>query len=244
MKSAWTAAEDAVLRECYPRGGIRVAEVRLKGRTRIAIYRRATRLGVTMERPDVPRVRQRWPNRDDIDDALRTLHRKRVSPGAVRELALRLGRPVWWMSQRARQLGLVTPRQYEPRWSEAEVAILREHDDLSAVAVQRRLRAAGFARSPSSIDLKRSRLGCLRADRGGYSAAGLGALLGVHATTVARWISLGLLKGKETPGGDWCIRNGDLRAFMVAHPLRVEFQRVPRGNEPWLIDVLTGQAGG
>lgn len=244
MKTAWTAEEDAVLRDCYPLGGIRIAEQRLKGRTRIAIYRRATRLGVSIRRAEAGGGRQSWPVRDDIDDALKTLHRKRVEPGAVRELALRFGRPVWWMAKRARILGLATPRQYEPKWTQPEIEILREHEELSAVALQRKLRAAGFARSPSSIDLKRTRLSLMRGEPEGCSSAALAALLGVHGTTVCRWISSGLLKARQTPGGDWLIRDEDIRAFMRAYPMRVEFQRIPRGNEPWLIDILAGCAHG
>lgn len=233
----WTPAEDAIVRECYPQGGA-VAEARLPGRSREAIYGRAARLGVVAKKPRGP-ARKSWTVSAEVDDALRVLHQTVPAPDEVRALADRFGRPLWWMSQRARKLGLVTPRHYEPAWSEEEVAILREAEDMDARSIIKRLRRAGYSRSETSVITKRKRMR-MPLPPEGYSARELAELLGVQDTLVLRWISRGLLAATRGAMDAWVITDAQLRNFVRSYPLRVEFRRLPVGHQPWFIDVLTG----
>lgn len=89
---AWTEAEDAVLREVYPRGGTVAAVAALPARGGVAVQRRARRLGLdhprAWARKDVQRLRDLWL----------------VRPTA--QIARELGRTTKAVFQKARRLRL------------------------------------------------------------------------------------------------------------------------------------------
>lgn len=239
VRAAWTSAEDDVLRAHYVGAGARVCAERLRGRSLLAICKRAGILGLRRLRPETCQ-RRRWCVREDIDQALRAAHAKPPTAGELRALADRFGYPLWWVSKRARQLGLRVPRFYEPAWSAREIALLRETEDLSAVSARRRLADEGFSRTESAIETKRKRMG-LTATAEGYSACEAARLLGVENSTVLRWIKRGWLVARPSRDATWSITDAQLRAFFVAHPMRLDLRRMPSGHAPWLVEMLTGR---
>lgn len=234
----WTPEEDDVIRARYPTEGMRETARHLPGRTKSAVGRRASDLGVRRQLGEFSQ--SGWRVCPEIDAALRAA---RPTPERVTQLARDFNRPRWWMAARARSLGLQLPRLYGKPWTSEETSILRDGEDCAAQTVQRRLRAAGFKRSLGEINTKRLKLG-IPAPKVGYSATELARLLGVSDCTVMRWIRSDLLQATALPGGRWRVMPQQVRAFFVAHPLRMDLRALPAGHQPWLIDVLTGACHG
>ena len=245
MRHFWTTNELAAIREHYPTGGITAVEPHLPGRTRSAIYQQARMMGLKSSRHDP--VRGTWPNKPELDEAIRQLHTSAPKKGDVKRLAARLERPVWWVSKRARELGLVTPRFREAPWSDAELALLDETADITPQAAQKKFERHGFSRTVSAIVVKRKRRG-IRAHRDGYSAMEVGRLLGYEESVVSRWVRQGKVKAKPA-GADrsdgrttlWLITDRDLREFIIQNPMAIELRRVPAAHQPWLIELLSGR---
>ncbi|MGL6224467.1 MAG: hypothetical protein ACRC6L_12885 [Steroidobacteraceae bacterium] len=243
----WTIPEVAAVQLYYPKGGIEAVEPHLPGRTRSSIYQRACALKLRSPKWSKP-IRQNWPQDDRIDDDIRRLHASPPKRGDVEALATRLGRPTWWLSRRARSLGLITPRFREEPWSDAEIAIIEEHAELTPERVRAKLKKAGFTRTDTAIMVKRKRLG-MRVERDGrHPAREIARLLGYDDSTVARWIRMGRLKageyGKDRSDGrvtSWEVTDRDLREFIIQNPTALELRRIPAANQPWLIELLTGR---
>jgi hypothetical protein len=175
--------------------------------------------------------------------------------GALKELAEAIRRPRWYVSRRARELGLKSPRFKEKPWTAAEIEILHETAHINTANARQHFLRAGFNRSETAIQVKRKRE-CInttlaRQDAGLYTANQIAEMLGVDNKTVTRWISMSELRAKrrgtdrlETQGGDmWQVSEKDLREFIVSFPLRVELRKIPDSNRVWFIDLLAGRAG-
>ena len=235
----WTTKELALIREHYPAGGINACEPHLPGRTRTSIYQRAGVLGLRSPLQKV-QVRQHWPNDEHLDQQIRFAHQQAPTRGSVANLAERIGRPPWWVSKRARELGLITPRFRDPTWSEAELAIVAATEQFRPEATQRRLRAAGFERTISAVVVRRKRMGIRVPEPvGEYSAAQVAKLLGYEPAIGSRWVRLGLL-GASKDCDEHRITDAQLRRFIAEHPLQVDLRKLPLGNRPWFIELLTG----
>lgn len=241
----------ALLREHYPRGGINAVLEHLPHRTRSAIYQHARELG--LRSPTAPAVRESWPTSEAIDRAIQRAHQQPMQRGDVVSLAERVGRPVWWVSRRARDMGLTTPRFRELPWTPAERDVLRETLHLAPAAVQRALKRAGYRRTETAIAVQRKRMG-LRSDTTGntYSCAQAAHLLGMDPGTLLRDIHRGDVQAKPHPDyatrrdgapAQYLITTNSLRAYIVAHPLRLDLRKLPAGHTPWFIDLIAGTAG-
>jgi C-5 cytosine-specific DNA methylase len=154
-RAAWTTREIRVLREAYPAGGINGVIALLPHRSRSAIYQHAHALGLRCA--SRPLVRESWTLQPGMDEAITTAHQRPMQRGDVVALAKRLARPVWWVSRRARDLGLTTPRFRELPWSREELALLRDTRNLRPEAVQRALHRRGFRRTTTAITVQRKR---------------------------------------------------------------------------------------
>lgn len=131
------------------------------------------------------------------------------------------------------------------RWVKEEVALLRSHNYLAHPAMHRMLLKHGYQRTYLSVISKRRKLGWVsRVERDemdvGYTAYGLGELLGVDDGTIGRWVRLGHLKatreGGETHGCKFRIAPADLKKFLVKH---IHLWNPAKVDKYWLIDVLT-----
>lgn len=245
----WTTCEIAALREAYPRGGLSAAQEALPNRTPSSLYQRAGALG--LRAPGQPSFRAQWPVTDRYDDAIRALHSSPPARGAVTELALKIGRPRWWVSQRARDLGLITPRFRELPWTPAEIEVLHETAHLRPQAARAMFKRRGFDRTESAIVVKRKReeisTVLARDDAGLLPANRVANFLGVERGTVVRWIRLYGLRaaprGTAKAFDEFEIRATDLREWIIAHPARIELAKVPAASRAWFIELLAGRAG-
>lgn len=217
----WTGAEVKRLREAYPAGGLVACLPLLPGRSAKAIYAQASHLGLASPREGRP-GRNRWPQCPRIDDAIRRAWPSCTERRAVLRLAQAIGRPSWWVTKRARAMGLLVARHSPAAWSEAEMALLRQHGGKGLEAVHDRFRRAGFSRSITAIAVKLKREG-IRRERtadGLLSVAAIMEIMGVDRTTVLRWIERGWLKARKSGKGEtssWCISPRELRQFAQDH---------------------------
>jgi hypothetical protein len=248
MTRFWTTRELALVREHYPQGGITACEAVIQ-RTRSSIYQRAQILG--LRAPGRVAVRQHYANDVRLDEALRILHERPLLKGAIVEFAERWNRPAWWISRRARDLGLKTPRFREPPWTAAEVDILHDTGHISPKNARAAFKRAGFNRSETAIVVKRKREGIgvvqSRLDAGLLNGHQVAAMLGVDGKTPSSWIALhGLKATKRWKDGreydDWVIRERDLREFIITHPCRIELRKIPDSSRAWFIELLAGRA--
>lgn len=241
----WTTKELGILRQVYPDGGVAACLPLLPGRTQEAIYQRAQRLQLKTSKPRGER--KSWPHSPEKDERIRALYAGPRDPGDVVALARELGVPRWYVSKRATELGLVVPNQSET-WSQAELDLLEATSHMLPECARRKFAKAGFKRSASAIKLRRSIDQVKASDNGYHSARQVAQLFGIDDKTVARWISMGLRARRRgtarTPeqGGDqWLVQEKDLRAFAIAHPLRIDLAKIPAASRPWFIGVLTGR---
>lgn len=248
---AWTSQEDQVLRTRWVVGGYQAVREYLPKRTYSAIVTRASTL--RLRAPAHVRKRpQRYFATEHIDRAIRDGYL--ASTGDKKEiarLAERVGRPRWWVSRRALELGLRQPTKKEPPWSEAELELLESLAHHTVEVIRRKMAAKGYRRSATAIAIKVKREGIsLRESReisGIYSATGLARLLGVDAKTVTRWIQVEGLPATragtartEVQGGDeHRIKAKDLRRWIGDHATRIDLRKVSRD---WFIDLMMGRA--
>jgi hypothetical protein len=143
--------------------------------------------------------------------------------------------------KRGAELGLA--RVKEKAWSEYEEQLLEEFGHLAPSGLQRKLSAAGFARSVAAIQVKLNR-NRIKSNLPGYSASRLADALGVEVRKVLRWIQRKFLKAEprgtgRTPaqGGDiWWISDRSVRAFVLRFPEEIDLARV---EKIWFLNLLT-----
>lgn len=244
----WTGAELKRLREAYPAGGMAAALAALPGRSAKSIYQKAGEQGLRSPQTKRGGKRERWQSSEQIDRLIVQTYGRVRSPRDVARLAQTLRRPSWWVSKRARTLGLVAPRFKEAPWSATEIEIISENAHRVPSYLKAALKRGGFTRSETAIVVKLKRIGADRTDPNYYTATGLASVLGVDPHQVAAWITKGWLKAKRR-GNDapeerdhWWIARRDAARFIVENVHAVNFAKV---DKHWLVDLLTheGRAG-
>jgi excisionase family DNA binding protein len=240
----WTTREIAIVRKHYPLGGIDACLPLLKGRTRSGIYNQAGKF--RLRAPGQPQMRQSWKKDPEIDSRIVWLHQRPMDRGAILELAARIGRPQWWVSKRARELGLKTPRFKEGPWTDAELTLLHETSHLTTKTARDRYRKARFDRSETAIHVMRKRQHIsvvqARQDAGYYTGNQVADMLGVDPKSITRWINIGELKAARN-GENYSIRESALREFVITYPLRIELRKIPDSSRTWFIELIAGRAG-
>jgi hypothetical protein len=248
---AWTSQEDQVLRTRWVVGGYQAVREYLPKRTYSAIVTRASTL--RLRAPAHVRKRpQRYFATEHIDRAIRDGYLAATGDKKeIARLAERVGRPRWWVSRRALELGLRQPTKREPPWSGDELELLESLAHHTVEVIRRKMAAKGYRRSATAIAIKVKREGIsLRESReisGIYSATGLARLLGVDAKTITRWIQVEGLPATragtartEVQGGDeHRIKAKDLRRWIGDHATRIDLRKVSRD---WFIDLMMGRA--
>lgn len=244
-KRFWTAREESLLRAHYPtQGALGCAEL-LPGRGPYAIHEHARAMG--LRAPAGRRApRQFYAASPQIDEAIRRVYQGDGHKGAVGSLARTLGRPRWWIRERALRLGLQPPRFKAPDWTADEIEIAADLAHRPLSAIQRALARAGYRRSEAAIAVQLKRIGAptgRNADPDHYTGSQLARLFGVDPKTVTRWIARGwLVAGKRgtertaRQGGDeWWIHRRDVAAFIFANAAAIDLRKV---DKFWFIDLL------
>jgi hypothetical protein len=243
----WTTRETSVVRDNYPHGGLDACEPLLPNRTRASIYQQAMKMG--LRAPGQLRLRMSWPKDPFIDASIRATYEKVPERQDVVKLAERIGRPRWWVSKRARELGLVGPRFKESAWTDDELELLTDNAHMSLPVLARKFRAKGWNRTETAIKLKLKRLHISRIESrreaGLYSANQVALFMGVDGKTVTRWINLKMLEAlrrgtdrDERQGGDeWVVNIADLRRFVVENPQSIDLRKV---DKHWFIEEIVG----
>lgn len=188
--------------------------------------------------------RRKYVFTDQIDQLVREVYLNRgrdQSRFSTRGLAKKVGIPHWALKKRAQELGLA--RTKELPWSEPELEILARHAWLSLERIRLKLKAAGYARTATAIQLKLKRMR-FKHDASFYSAKGLADALGIDPHAVVRWIRQGHLKASargtartEQQNGDtYVIHEKDVRRFILQHPSDIDLRKV---DQLWFLDLIT-----
>ena len=124
-------------------------------------------------------------------------------------------------------------------WTESELRILERNAHFSPNTIKKKLKAAGYKRSETSIVIKRKRMRFLQ-NLGGQSANSLAQCLGIGVHSVLYHINNGNLKAerreenKETPA--YYIKDREVKKFIVNHVDTIDFRKI---DKYWLVDLLT-----
>lgn len=241
VRGHWLTTEVAILRSLYPRGGADAVRAVLPHRTHDAIRNKGCSLRIKCQRPNtlgkfMPR---RYADSDAIDLAIRDCYSRAMRKGDVKALAGRIGRPAWWVQKRATTLGVTRNNRTRPdAWTEPELALLERWASGGLKTIARKLRDAGYARTPTGIAVQLKRRKIDRTDPDVYSATQLGPLFGVNAKTVADWIERRGLRARKVawgPQGRFVVRTSELRRWIKANPAYVDLRRV---DQVWFWEVM------
>lgn len=235
----WTADDIAALRRVYPVSGSDGAAKALPHKTIGAIHHKARNLGLLA--PGYKKRTEKFHSSPHIDAAIRRYYQGTPQWGGLSKLAHQVGRPVRWVSDRALLLGVQVRRFEVAKWSDAEIALLRENASKIPVTISRIFTKHGFKRSANAIGLKLTRLHCDRSDDDTYTASGLAALFNVDKTVIVSWIKKGWLKartrGSDHPNDAYQIHHNAVRRFVAENAGAVDIRRV---DKFWFIDLLAG----
>ena len=228
----WKTTELSVLRMLCECGASRdeVAS-KLPGRTEAAIYQKTTELGLNCPwiRTDKTKC-----NYEAIDQAIKARLVAGTGPRAIKELSTEFNKPAWWISRRAGQLGLSSPRLKEPDWTQPEFDILDSCGEEGVNIVRRQLMLSGYLRTVGSINAAMRRREVERLTLSSMSARGVAEMMGVDGNTVLRWIEHRHLRA-EPVGNTWRINKRDLRRWLLDHPTLFDLKRV---RQEWFMAIM------
>lgn len=245
ITGAWRTTEIAVLREVYPKGGAAGVHERLPHRSLPAIRAKASSEKIECKRGSTSGLRfaRIYPPCEQIDQAIREGYIHATEKGAIKALAARVGRPAWWVQKRGAQLGVTrTNRTRLGSWTSEELALLEEFAHLEHTAICRKLKAAGFKRTPTAVEVKLKRLQLDREDPDRWSATAVAPFLGVNPATIADWVERrGLPAKRETwgPNGRLMIDRKKLRNWVASNSNFIDLRRV---DQPWFKELMWGAA--
>jgi hypothetical protein len=248
----WSTTEESILRENYERFGVVGCIKLLPGRSASSIYNHVGIMGLRRAGRSSHNFRnQIWTSNPQIDALITRVVQGTPRRNMMKDLARTIGRPRWWVSKRAIQLGLTTPRFKEARWTEEELELAVTNAHRTPNTIRKMLLAKGFKRSETAILVKLKHEGYAtgrNADDNHYTAHALASAFGVDGKTVTRWIAIGLLRARKrgtervsAQGGDeWRIHRSDVRAFIIGNVNTVDFRKI---DKFWLVDLLAHKEG-
>ena len=242
----WTNPEEALVRQHYPTQGPGLCAELLPHRGIAAIYAKARALKLTAPTHGGThgrRFARKYPITDPIDRIITEGYRHAKARGDIKAIAARAGRPKWWVHKRAVALGLTILRIRPLEWSRPEMAILEEFGACDLKTIGAKLRAAGFTRTATAIEVQRKRAQIDTSDPDIWTARDLGQLLGVDGATVADWVRRrGLIAERKDWGsnGAYRITRRALREWLIGHHGYVDLRRV---DQPWFWGLVLGGDG-
>jgi len=188
--------------------------------------------------------REKYVIPEEYHEPIRKMYANGVGTGQVAKMAKRIGVPRTKISYFARANGWGQKRRsrdYQWRWSEKEDDIIQRCSDAHPKLVQKRLRAAGFERTQSAIEIRRTKLRAVQ-NRSGVSANDLAACMGVDVKNILAAINKGKLQAKRLPGYDYerapyMIKNKDIKTYIQDWLPEIN---IAYCDKYWLVDVLTG----
>lgn len=169
-----------------------------------------------------------------IDDLIRNTYSSNPNIAKISALAESIGKPRWWVSRRAGELGLTKPRLAAEPWSKAECAVVDRMGDAGINAIASGLRAAGFSRTMSSIAMELKRQARSRTPRDVWSARTLAEYMGVDSKTVAKWIAVDALPAQQDHHS-WKIQRADFKDWLAGHRTCFDLRKV---DQEWFLELL------
>jgi hypothetical protein len=175
------------------------------------------------------------------------------SIGALKIISNESGIPVGSLKYHAlsvlRLQRMIAVDRHNKPWEVKEIDIIENHGEKSLRAISRRLRNAGFKRSPCAIETKLAQLR-VRATRTDYITLNDFSLrMGYEQKTAAdKWVKRGLIEAKmevmtsrNRSVGFRYVSRAAIRKFLINHPTAYDHRRI---DWVWALDILTGKEVG
>jgi len=164
--------------------------------------------------------------------------------GQITEIAKRIGVPRTKITHTAQKNGWIKvtrSKDWHTPWSERELEYISKSGHLAPKAVQQRLKAAGFERTISAIEVKRHQTRAYQ-NRKGMSANEVAQCLGKECHMVINLIKTGKLEATRRPGytgptAAWHIEDKALRAYIIQYLPEIDLRKV---DKFWFVDILIG----
>jgi len=234
----WTPRELQVIRERYLSEGLNACLALLPVRCKQSVMNQAAKMGLRRQKPhSAPKQ-----SNEMLDAALKRLYAEPLKRGALRDFANRWGVSRQWAYWRAKALGLTQSLHPQQVWTPEEDALIEEHAHQHPAVISRKLRKAGFDRTPGAVLNRRVRLSCYAPDPDVFTANGLATCMGLDSHRVIDFIRRHGLKAQKN-GDDqrdpWRIKRADLRRWLIESAVWDH----KRCNREWLIEMLAGRIG-
>ncbi len=232
----WTDEEKQVLVDHYAKDGAAACALKIPGRSVHRIYAQAHKMGLVSAKVKRPSTHRTKADVAALDTQIREAWPELQGRGPVTAFAQQVGAQRWFVSKRARALGLTMPHKKEPPWTAAENELMAKIRLDNCDRAADIFRQHGFKRSPTAIMVRAKRLSLSRRRTDVFSATSAAALLGVDSKTVHVWLINGELKGEKRgtkrlvqQGGDtWSITPADLRQFIIEKLERIDLRKVDK----------------
>lgn len=241
----WTTVEVAIVRQHYPVGGCNACQPLLPNRKRSAIHAKAQQMGLKAPAglTKGKRFARLHRTSDALDAQIRAVYAEQTQRGAVKAWAERNGLPAWWVQKRATVLGVArSSRTRVDCWTRPELDLLEEFAACDLRVIAKKLRDAGFSRTPVAIGVQLKRRKLDRHDPDVWTAPDLAGLLGVNPATVADWITRRGLKAEKHARGQfgvWVLNRRQVKAWVAANPRYIDLRKV---DQVWFMDLAFGAA--
>lgn len=189
---------------------------------------------IGLERPESPDFGSATDKLASIDDLIRATYTSNPNFTTIDEFAKSIGKPRWWVSRRAGELGLARPRLASAPWTKAETDIVDRLGDAGIAGIAAGLKAVGFSRSLGAVAMEMKKQMLSRTPRNAWSARTLAEFMGVNSKTVARWIDAEGLPA-EREGNAWRVQRVAFKAWLACHRTRFDLRKV---DQEWFLALL------
>lgn len=232
----WTERDCAIIAERYPQVGAKGVQPKLsRPRSLHAIHAQAKRLGVR----HLKEYRYQQPSPELLRD-LKAAYQK--GKGAVKAVAEKHGVEPGWLKYIAATRGLSRPKHHI--WQPEALRLLEDLEGLCVYQVKRRLAAAGYHYSLTSISWKMQSRG-ISTQTDDYTVSDVAHLLGTDPKRVTAWVRSGRLattRHANQLGTDHAhthVSPRQLARFIADNPTEVDLRRLPPAHHVWFIDLLS-----
>ena len=193
------------------------------------------RIGQKYEKYNIPKE---W------HEPIKRIYANGVGKGQVNKMASKIGVPRTKITSFAKEMGWLpksNSKDYSYLWGEDELEIVEKNSHCAPITVHRRLKSAGFYRTISAIEIKRTQLRVCQ-NRKYMTANDLADCMGVDVHNI-----LSAIKNKKLIAGTRPGYTGTRVAYMIKDPDIKRYIKnwLPEINikycdKYWLVDLLAG----
>jgi len=179
---------------------------------------------------------------EEWHEPIKKMYANGVGMNQVNRMAKRIGVPRTKITNFAKSKGWLSKsnsRDYSYFWSDKEISIVEKNGHCAPITVHRKLKAAGFNRSVSAVEVKRTQLRVCQ-NKKGMSANELSLAMGVDVHNILNAIKNKKLTARrrdECKRNDFLIEDNDIKEYIKNWLPEINIKYC---DKYWLVDLLAG----